>query len=391
MTARGAPSYLPPPTQNTAPVHEYRCMWTRDAHKKHSNRKYHDGSLKFHTFNARVMLYDQDRRYIGDLHYRQDEEFGEGLELRLDRGVLVDVYERFGETQTDLDQVVNQRTRDESATKHTSPQAARQLHLTAAASQQKPRPLKDVLRASQGHLGRARIPYKSPYEQRHALADIQPVQPPPKKPKVSPAGKENTPHPISKGPIVRPATGMPTKTSPSPVEPKAKPAKDDVVVFQEVLDLCSDEETVKPIKAIPSKPKKATTNTRPKERRRLPTAKELSVASNAQAPSPGIMSASSKAAARSTGTRLHEMPDPHGRRATPSDSLPPTPRVARSQSMALSASERTQLSFLTPKPRPKLMYRDLLPPSMLMPKASLDSQAVTPIPANSSRALAQPK
>ncbi len=76
-THREPASLTVPPTQNTAPVHEFRCLYTRDLHKK--AKKWHDGSLRLHTFNQRVMVYDDAKNYIGDLHYRQEEEFGEGV------------------------------------------------------------------------------------------------------------------------------------------------------------------------------------------------------------------------------------------------------------------------------------------------------------------------
>ena len=133
MSARGTPSATLPQTQNTAPVHEFRCLFSRDAHKKAKNRSYHDGTAKFHTFNSRVMVYDLDRHFVGDLHYRDDEPFGEGLEIKLDRMVIVEVQERLGETQTDLVEVLNTRQRDEPG--YNSPTQPVPLRLTGAASQ----------------------------------------------------------------------------------------------------------------------------------------------------------------------------------------------------------------------------------------------------------------
>ncbi|RMZ78966.1 hypothetical protein DV737_g3662, partial [Chaetothyriales sp. CBS 132003] len=87
---------------DAAPVVEFRCLFSRDGHKK--RKTFHDGTLKFHAFNARVMVYDLDRHYVGDLHYRHDDDFDEGLELRLDSGVVVQVQDRLGQTLTPLDQ-----------------------------------------------------------------------------------------------------------------------------------------------------------------------------------------------------------------------------------------------------------------------------------------------
>ncbi|EXJ79649.1 hypothetical protein A1O3_07928 [Capronia epimyces CBS 606.96] len=100
-TPRGTSSLTVAPTQNTAPVHEYRCLYTRDLHKK--AKKWHDGSLRFHTFNRRVMVYDDAKNYIGDLHYTQEEEFADGVEIQLDRGVKVEVASREGRAATQAD------------------------------------------------------------------------------------------------------------------------------------------------------------------------------------------------------------------------------------------------------------------------------------------------
>ena len=49
-------------------------MFSHDLRKK--QKKWHDGSLRFHTFNKRVMVYDDTKNFVGDLHYRDEEDFG---------------------------------------------------------------------------------------------------------------------------------------------------------------------------------------------------------------------------------------------------------------------------------------------------------------------------
>ncbi|RMZ78627.1 hypothetical protein DV738_g3820, partial [Chaetothyriales sp. CBS 135597] len=165
-------------TAESAPVLEFRCLFSRDGHKK--RKTFHDGTLKFHAFNARVMVYDLDRHYVGDLHYRNDDAFAEGLELRLDSGVVVQVQDLLGQTLTPLDQVLcsknKKATTGDNVTTSTSTHAVtsgssrvgaaagggaatvtrKALRPIPAVSHQRPRSLKDVLAVSQPPSSRPR-------------------------------------------------------------------------------------------------------------------------------------------------------------------------------------------------------------------------------------------
>ena len=227
---RGTPA-APPQTQNTAPVHEYRCLFTREAHKK--AKKWHDGSLRFHTFNRRVVVYDDGNHKVGDLHYRQEEEFGEGVELTLEGRVLVQVEQQTGETETDISQVVHTR-HDEG------PERVKRIRLAVAASQQSQQSLKALLGSSQRQ-GRARQPYQSPYEQRHGVIEQQ-IEPPAKRQKLA-VDKENVPPVIT----VQKPNAASAKTLSETVGLVAAPKRTMppprmVPEMHEVLDLSSDEE-----------------------------------------------------------------------------------------------------------------------------------------------------
>ena len=170
--AHGSPSLCIAPTQNTAPVHEFGCLFTSDLRKK--KKIWHDGSLRFHTFNKRVMVYDESKNYIGDAHLREEGELQEGEELRLDKGVLVEVGQRVGHSETDLGSVILDRRRltntssvpaPLSRPSAYSPQPGPRLGITSA--QSRPKSLISVLGAQNGPLGRARFPTQSPFEQRH--------------------------------------------------------------------------------------------------------------------------------------------------------------------------------------------------------------------------------
>src|SRR5271156_2261512 len=95
------------PSPKTAAVHEFSCMFSHDLRKK--RKTWHDGSLRYHTFNHRIMVYDETKNYIGDLHYRQAEALHDGDVLKLDQGVLVEVGEKLGSTDTDLAPLLQKR------------------------------------------------------------------------------------------------------------------------------------------------------------------------------------------------------------------------------------------------------------------------------------------
>ncbi|PYH41751.1 DNA helicase ZGRF1-like domain-containing protein [Aspergillus saccharolyticus JOP 1030-1] len=93
-------TFATPLTQNTAPVIKHRCLFTHDTRRK--AKRWQDGYLRYHTFNKRIMAYDTSGNFIGDLHWRQEEAPQEGDEVELDRGVLVQVCEAVGRSETDL-------------------------------------------------------------------------------------------------------------------------------------------------------------------------------------------------------------------------------------------------------------------------------------------------
>jgi hypothetical protein len=84
---------------------------TQDLRRK--QKRWQDGRLKFHTFNKRVMVYDERSNYIGDTHWREDTTFGEGEELQLERGgTLVEVGECVGKRDQDLSELVDKRVKE---------------------------------------------------------------------------------------------------------------------------------------------------------------------------------------------------------------------------------------------------------------------------------------
>ncbi|SPQ19794.1 3a64c354-4cae-449d-8ad4-99325f8fd276 [Thermothielavioides terrestris] len=68
----------------SAPVLEFVCLFTHDLRRK--QKRWEDGRLKYHTFNKRVMVYDERGNFVGDMHWQRESEFGEGEEFQLERG-----------------------------------------------------------------------------------------------------------------------------------------------------------------------------------------------------------------------------------------------------------------------------------------------------------------
>jgi hypothetical protein len=97
------------PTQNTAPVIEYRCLFTSDVRRK--QKRWQDGRLKYHTFNKRVMVYDERSNFVDDIHWREDYAFGEGEELELQGGNLVQVADCLGTKDQDLSELLDKRVK----------------------------------------------------------------------------------------------------------------------------------------------------------------------------------------------------------------------------------------------------------------------------------------
>ena len=166
-----------PPSQNTAPVLEFRCLFTHDLRRK--QKRWQDGFLKYHTFNRRAMVYDLTRNFIGDTHCAQGTDLQEGDEVNLEKGgVIVQVSEPIGRTDTDLSELLQSRTktpshdrrrpnRDASSPVYTRATPAPAGSATAPFSKHKS--LNAMLGTPRGPLGKAAIPIKSPFEQRNPV------------------------------------------------------------------------------------------------------------------------------------------------------------------------------------------------------------------------------
>lgn len=181
----GTPSLSIPPSQNTAPVLEFNCLYTHDIRRK--QKRWQDGFLRFHTFNKRVMVYDVPRNFIGDMHWKQDADLQEGDEIILEKdAVLVEVAESVGRTETDLTELkqsAKKSKRSEGGQRSSSPPrnvatpskpmgppTTRPSTASVAGgnTQLKHRSLNALLGTPKGRIGKAVVPSKSPFETRQA-------------------------------------------------------------------------------------------------------------------------------------------------------------------------------------------------------------------------------
>lgn len=96
----------------TAPIHEFICLYSHDLRRK--QKRWQDGTLRFHTFNQKFMVYDDNGVYVGEGHWQGDmDDFQEGLEIKLDRPMAcLQVMECTGTKEQDLSQVLGKRARE---------------------------------------------------------------------------------------------------------------------------------------------------------------------------------------------------------------------------------------------------------------------------------------
>jgi hypothetical protein len=246
------PSLSLPQTQNTAPVIEFNCLYTHDVRRK--CKRWQDGFLRYHTFNKRLMVYDVPRNYIGDTHWAGEDQVAEGDEVTLDKsGVLVQVAEVIGRTETDLTELRNSAKKGKGQAGASSPSRVPQTPVprpgpslaSRGNNQLKHRSLNALLGTSRTPVGKAAPPTMSPFEQRHADTENEEWEDgrPPKRQRPDPSAAWN---------ITRTTAGVTAPKKPLPLWARtADTAKDrkkttlppgrQKLKTQEVIDLRDEE------------------------------------------------------------------------------------------------------------------------------------------------------
>lgn len=171
MPAAGHSSPLPA----SAAVLEFICLFTHDLRRK--QKRWQDGRLKYHSFNNRVMVYDERGNFVGDMHWRRDYDLDEGEEVELERGgVIVQVQDLVSRTEQDLSELLDKRVKEkeqrqiQAAARSPAPSAALSRSVPPDHFQVRHRPLHRVIGTPSGHHGRAVVSRESPYEQRRQPA-----------------------------------------------------------------------------------------------------------------------------------------------------------------------------------------------------------------------------
>ncbi|RGP60943.1 hypothetical protein FSPOR_10327 [Fusarium sporotrichioides] len=159
---------------STATVVDFICLFTHDLKRK--QKRWQDGVLKYHTFNKRVMVYDDRSHFIGDAHWQGGGDLEPGDEFELDRGsAIVQVSDCTGKREQDLTELLDKRAKE--VEKRRSNAGTRTPGSTAATThtprndqntphfQLRHRPLNDLVGGAT-RIGRAAISPHSPYQVR---------------------------------------------------------------------------------------------------------------------------------------------------------------------------------------------------------------------------------
>ncbi|KAI9682661.1 MAG: hypothetical protein M1829_006648 [Trizodia sp. TS-e1964] len=169
-----------PATQNTAPVLEFHCLYSHDLRRK--SKRWQDGFLRFHTFNRRIMVYDIPRNFIGDMHWTNPNDPTDGDELKLEKGILVQVGDGIGRMEQDISALFEKKKQaradrlekqantgypelagDSANFPHTpKPRPSEKMLVPAGMSHLRPRTLNSLLGTPLRNHGRSMIPANTP-------------------------------------------------------------------------------------------------------------------------------------------------------------------------------------------------------------------------------------
>ena len=330
------------------------------------------------------MVYDDSMNYIGCSHWREEEEIQEGVELKLDKGVLVDVGERTGETQTDLAPLLEKRRPGNASSPPRPPLRPIPLPATRILAptnlQTRPKSLSDILGTSQGPVGRAKFPTQSPFEQKKRppvqCSDIR--EPPAKRPRIrlnkgiTEVGRDKIDgreRPLSANVVASVGRSGTSRASDLQTRRKAAPPK-------QVIDISSDAEPTafSSPTSLSSSPLKAASRASDKARKALAYETPLQHLPETLAPAPREPS---KTATNETSKVIRQ-------KTKSSTLLPVAPGTLVDNVLARSSlsigSSKNKLRLAVHKPRQKLMYRELLP-SLNKPGSHLLNKSLADTPA----------
>ncbi|KAJ5182598.1 hypothetical protein N7492_000214 [Penicillium capsulatum] len=337
MTAPASSARGPSDSPVTASVVKFRCLFTHDLRRK--SKRWQDGYLRYHAFNKRVMVYDEQGNFIGDHHWRSGDEVQDGDELELDKGVLIEVGERMSTTQTDLTNLFEKRKSSQgspSSNTHLSQAARTSTPVRSSGSSQPFRSLNDLLgirKAPVGHL-------MSPYEERHHLSSSN----------TNTALSSGPDRPLKRQKVVVPQpTAINKKKSVSEVVDLTEPERIPSNSNQSRVGLV--QEVRRPQESMPSMP--------PPEKPRKETVPKPHIPNK-----PGVAKSSSSLPSKPPADVPTKVPDRAPAKdppsAKPAKGSPPSHHVQEIQDDDWEAPIKN-MRVTMQKPRKKLMYSALLP------------------------------
>lgn len=172
------------PVPASATVLDFICLFTHDLKRK--QKRWQDGVLKYHTFNKRIMVFDDRGHFIGDAHWQAEAHLETGDEFELDRGsAIVQVSDCTGQREQDLTELLDKRARDVEKRRANAisrtPRSSTSAVSTPAQEesshfQLRHRPLASLVGASP-RIGRAAISPHSPYEARQLAQKAEQLEP----------------------------------------------------------------------------------------------------------------------------------------------------------------------------------------------------------------------
>lgn len=368
-----------PPTQNTALVLDFRCLYTHDLRRK--QKRWQDGLARFHTFNKRLMVYDEARNFIGDTHWRELGPVQDGDELQLDKGVMIQIGEQTARTEQDLQGLLEKRKRAPNAVVESSapiamlsptPCTALQTPITGN-SALRPKSLNTLLGTPRGRLGRAALPQKSPHELRLGAQVRQSIdERPTKRPRITSHEDErhaqimrqiristsnSVPRTAKHQQIERPAN-----EEESPCVSRRTPERPEIPIPHQ-----GQERTVQIDHADAQQSRNAERSFQRDLRGAAPRTDKHRSAANEGAQGPHVSDSNT--------------PNIHPPQGEP----PVLPRLTKKPPDTHCSPPTSRLRIASTKPRKKLMYRDLLPKANPPPDDDLPTPSVSHDTGNESK------
>ena len=386
---RQTPGFAVPSTQNTAPVLEFRCLYTHDLRRK--QKRWQDGLLRFHTFNKRIMVYDVSRNYIGDMHWRENEVLQDGDKFQLDRGILIQVGEATGSMDQDLTGLLEKRKKAPEVAVNEEvlhqPVAVPMAGSIATQPQQlRPKTLNALLGTPKGRIGRAALPTKSPHELRLESENSNwDEDRPVKRQRIEPQLKRRTepnkmPPPRLPADIRGPDEGVNRTVVGSLVDKQSEERRVTTTMKSSGLSRAKITVTRPPAAPIQrgrngkeDEASKRAVEPLPKKRPSGPGSSELSAQQRKRKPDQ-VAQVSPKA--KKIAKRLSH--EPETSYARPSTIAEPTEIASDEDATSTNKQPRRKLKLqmASRKPRKKLMYRDLLPQDASMIGSSDDASVL---------------